>query len=243
MFKNAFYFLSMLVLFASAPAHGKTKQFPSALDSLHFSCYWQPEFADSLPCRLTFLHDTLEITTRGGFTLWRKERLSGNIEISYSACVMDEGKPGDRLSDLNCFWMASDPLFPKDVLKRSPWRKGVFEKYYSLRMYYLGYGGNRNSTTRFRKYDGDWEAFSQKNIRPNILTEYTDSAHLLKPNRWYNIRIVCRGNRIQYFMDNELLVDYEDNQALKSGWFGFRTTWARVRITEFRVEKIEGSRN
>jgi Domain of unknown function (DUF6250) len=235
--------VSVFVLFFlsfSYQIQGKQKmqEVPSGLRQSQFSYFWQVEADNSQPYKLTHLHDTLEITTRGGFTLWRKQKLSGDIEISYFACVMDERHEGDRLSDLNCFWMATDPIFPKNIFKRGKWRNGVFEKYYSLQMYYLGYGGNSNSTTRFRKYDGNWAAFSEKNARPEILSEYTDSTHLLKPNHWYYIRIVSKGNRIQYYMDNELLVDFEDKQPLRSGWFGFRTTWARVRITNFQTKNL-----
>lgn len=230
-------FLCSVFLFLF-PKNGHATGKSSGLDEPSFSLYWKSEVSESLPSQLTFFHDTLEIKTQGGFTLWRKEKMSGNIEISYSACVMDEGQGGDRLSDLNCFWMASDPLSPENIFERSQWRAGFFEKYYSLKMYYLGYGGNSNSTTRFRKYDGDWGAFSQTKKRPAVITEYTDSAHLLKPNHWYKIRIVCHNNRIQYFMDNELLVDYQDEQPLRSGWFGFRTTKARVRITEFQQKEL-----
>lgn len=232
------WYVALFFVLLMSQLKGKSGNESSGLSKSDFSRFWQVEADNSQPYKLTHLHDTLEIATRGGFTLWRKQKLSGDIEISYFASVMDEGREGDRLSDLNCFWMATDPIFPKDIFKRSGWRNGVFEKYYSLRMYYLGYGGNSNSTTRFRKYDGDWAAFSEKNLRPGILTEYTDSAHLLKPNHWYHIRIVCKGNRVQYYIDNELLVDFEDGQALHSGWFGFRTTWARVRITHFQTKNL-----
>ena len=50
--------------------------------------------------------------------------MSGNVTIEYDACVAVEGKPGDRLSDLNCFWMASDPK-ASDIWKRMNWRNGV----------------------------------------------------------------------------------------------------------------------
>ena len=57
--------------------------------------------------------------------------MSGNVTIEYDACVAVEGKPGDRLSDLNCFWMASDPK-ASDIWKRMNWRNGVFVNCYSL---------------------------------------------------------------------------------------------------------------
>lgn len=93
--------------------------------------------------------------------------MSGNVTIEYDACVAVEGKPDDRLSDLNCFWMASDPK-ASDIWKRMNWRNGVFVNCYSLQLYYLGYGGNYNSTTRFRRYDGNEAAVTDEKVRPAI---------------------------------------------------------------------------
>jgi hypothetical protein len=81
--------------------------------------------------------DTCELVAPKGLTLWRKEKMTGNTTIEYDACVMDEGRQGDRLSDLNCFWMAQDPK-AKDIWARMAWRSGVFTRCYSLQMYYMG---------------------------------------------------------------------------------------------------------
>ena len=204
----------------------------SALNSRAFNRYWEVE-SESPDYTIAFCGDTVEIIAPKGFTLWRKEKMSGNVCIEYDACVMDEGKPGDRLSDLNCFWMASDPRFPNDILKRKKERNGIFNNHYALQMYYVGYGGNGNTTTRFRRYDGDARGISDAAARPAILREYTDPEHLLQANRWYHIRISREGNRIRYFIDGRRLVDFRDAEALTSGWFGFRTTQSRVRITNF----------
>ncbi len=198
-----------------------------------FKTYWTIEAQEN---EINFVNDTIEIIAKKGFTMWRNEELSGNIEISYRACVMDEGKEGDRLSDLNCFWMARDPENPGDIFRRSGWRGGVFGRYYSLNMYYLGYGGNSNTTTRFRKYNGDFDSFQDSGSRPEVLQEYTDSENLLVPNRWYTVRIVCTGGKVQYYMDDKLLVDFTDDNPYTSGWFGFRTTQSRVKLTDFTIK-------
>lgn len=52
---------------------------------------------------------TLEILDAAGCTAWWSERLTAPIEITYEVTVVDQGGPQDRLSDLNCFWMAQDP--------------------------------------------------------------------------------------------------------------------------------------
>ena len=204
----------------------------SGLNAKEFKQYWTVE-SESPDYNIAFQNDTLEILAPKGLTLWRKEKMTGDITIEYDACIMDEGKPGDRLSDLNCFWMASDPLYPDDIWKRANWRQGIFKHCYSLQMYYVGYGGNYNSTTRFRRYDGDYEAVEKDNKLPAILKEYTDKAHLLEPNQWYHIKISTKGNQTCYYINGKRLVDFRDPNPHRSGWFGFRTTVARARITNF----------
>ena len=205
----------------------------SGLSKKEFNKYWMIE-SESPEYSVKHLEDTLEIISPKGLTLWRKEKMQGNVVIEYDACVMNEGRPEDRLSDLNCFWMASDPKHPDNLKKRMAWRSGIFVRSYSMQLYYVGYGGNHNSTTRFRRYDGDETGITDKNARPAILKEYTDSAHLLTPNKWYHIRLESKNGRVTYTINGEQLVDFRDAQPLNEGWFGFRTTLSRTRIANFR---------
>lgn len=207
----------------------------SAFSPELFNTFWTIEAQEN---EIKFWNDTIEINARKGFTMWRNEEYSGNIEITYKACIVDEGGDNDRVSDLNCFWMSQDPMHTNDIFKRSSWRDGVFGRYYSLNMYYMGYGGNNNTTTRFRKYDGDYDSFQKGKKRPDIITEYTDAEHLLKPNHWYTIKILSNGKKIHYYIDGKLIVDYVDEAPYTSGWFGFRTTEARVRLTDFAVKRL-----
>ncbi len=224
-------FLGGLML-CTVPQVKAQNQQPSALNAKQFARYWTVE-SEAPDYKLSFLGDTLEILSPKGLTLWRNEQMSGQVVIEYDACVMDEGKPGDRLSDLNCFWMASDPKYPNDIFKRKKERNGVFLNSYALQLYYVGYGGNSNKTTRFRRYDGNEQGITDATARPAILREYTDADHLLKANKWYHIRITNEGNRVCYYIDGKRLVDFRDASPLTSGWFGFRTTLSRTRITNF----------
>ena len=209
-------------------------QAQSGLNKRQFSKYWQVE-SESPGYKVTFLGDTCEIMSPKGLTLWRKEKMKKGMTVEYNACVMDEGKTGDRLSDMNAFWMASDP-HAKNIWKRANWRSGVFIRCYTLQMYYLGYGGNHNTTTRFRRYDGDETGVDNADKRPAILKEYTDKGHLLKPNHWYHIKIESTTEgRTRFYLDGECIVDYLDPQPLENGWFGFRTTLSRTRITDFKA--------
>lgn len=202
----------------------------SGLNKRQFTKYWQVE-SESKDYHVSFRGDTCELISPKGLTLWRKEKMHQGMTLEYDACVVDEGQAGDRLSDMNCFWLASDPQ-ARNLWERAAWRSGIFTRCYTLQMYYLGYGGNHNTTTRFRRYNGDEAAVEDSARRPAILKEYTDAAHLLKANHWYHIKIESTlSGRTRFYVDGECIVDYLDPQPLKNGWFGFRTTLSRTRIT------------
>ena len=110
--KNLFLFLFLLVVFTSKAQDNRV----SGLNSRQFTKYWKVE-SESPDYKVTFQGDTAEIVSPKGLTLWRKEKMSGKVTIEYDACVVVESD-GDRLSDLNCFWMASDPQYPDNLWKR-----------------------------------------------------------------------------------------------------------------------------
>ncbi len=245
-FHNLYYMVSgCLLCLASSCTSGKsgdnagnlptdTTQYVSGLNIADFDKYWLVE-SESPDYKVTFQGDTAEIISPKGLTLWRKEAFTAPVTIEYDASVVLETSD-DRLSDLNCFWMASDPHVPDgDILTRLQERQGIFLNCYSLQLYYMGYGGNHNSTTRFRRYDGNEEGITDAEKRPSILVEYTDSAHLLQPNHWYHIKLSNVADTVRYYIDGEKLVEYIDPQPLKKGYFGFRTTLSRTRITNFQV--------
>lgn len=210
--------LAAALLTVSASGQGN-----SGLNPKQFSKYWQVE-SESPDYKVSVSNDGVcEIVAPKGLTLWYKQKMSGNVVIEYDAKVFKENDT-DRLSDMNCFWMASDPK-AADVFKHSRERGGVFANCSQMQLYYVGYGGNSNSTTRFRRYNGE--------PSPALVKEYTDADHLLKPNRWYHIKLVSVDGRVQYWVDGELLFDYADSDPYTSGWFGFRTTWSRTAIRNF----------
>lgn len=179
---------------------------------------------------VVFCDDTIEIRTSAGLTLWRRRPMSVPFTLEYEAMVVVRDST-DRLSDLNCFWLASDPSVPDgSVFARLRERNGLFAHASSLQLYYVGYGGNWNTTTRFRRYNGQ--------PQPSLLCEYTDTAHLLRPNEWYHVRIEATASRARYYINEELLFDYADPQPLTHGWFGFRTTWSHCLLRGFKVVSI-----
>jgi hypothetical protein len=95
----------------------------------------------------------LDIDAADGVTIWYRQRLKGPVAIDYDVMAVAEGGAHDAVSDVNAFWMARDPRVKRgSVLARR--RDGAFASYDDLETYYVGIGGNRNSTTRMRRYVG-----------------------------------------------------------------------------------------
>jgi hypothetical protein len=161
----------------------------------------------------------------GGATVWLDNPLSGNILISFTRRVVVDGGKNDRLSDLNAFWMARDPG-RENLFTRS----GKFEDYDDLSMYYVGIGGNRNTTTRLRRY-GDG--------RRELVGEHTDTAHLLAPNRDYRIEIAVYDGCTRVRVDGDTWFTYRDPHPLASGYLGLRTTWSRQTVDDLTIRQLE----
>lgn len=181
--------------------------------------------------------DTLEIVAPAGLTLWYAEPLRGCYRISYDAQVLLEGGPHDRLADLNCFWAASDPAHPDDFFARSAWRGGVFRRYNSLNLFYVGYGGNDNTTTRFRRYRGTRFGAPDEEVKP-LLGEYTDPAHLLRPDRWVHLEISVAPDRTTYSADGVVLFSSALAPCEGAGYFGLRLLANHTRISGFKIEYL-----
>lgn len=179
--------------------------------------------------------DTLEISTPKGLTVWYKPRLTGSYEINYRACMPMQGDSNERLSDLNCFWGANDPQHPDNLFSRSVYRKGFFPNYKTLTLLYVGYGGNHNSTTRFRQYYSGLPGQDDKEVRP-VIKEYSDPEHLLKPGKWYHIRIVVKKNVTRFYVNDELLFTRKLKPGEADGNFGLRLLQNHVLITGFQVK-------
>lgn len=171
----------------------------------------------------------LVIEDRNGCTVWLNRRLLCPVKISFRAKLIQQGGPCDRVSDLNCFWMATDPKSPEGLLRPGHSRDGRFASYDSLKTYYVGCGGNNNTSTRFRRYSGDGQ-------RP-LLPEHDLSASrfLLEGNKDYLIEIFSREKSIEYRRDGVVFFRWEDPAPLQEGWFGFRTVYSHLEIRDFSV--------
>lgn len=187
---------------------------------------WVPEVQDKPGSYVTIEDGKLIADVQGGATIWFKHKLKGNILIEYERKVVIADGPNDRLSDMNMFWMANDPensnLFTRD---------GVFARYHPLLLYYAGIGGNGNTTTRFRKYDGTGQRI--------LHAGYSDEEHLLKPNKTYLVQIVVHTNSTSLYLDGENYFSFTDKNPLKSGYFGFRLVKSHQAMDNFKVYRLK----
>jgi len=175
----------------------------------------------------------LEIDDAKGCTVWLREKFEGPLMIEYEAVIIKKDGPHDRGSDLNCFWMAQDLEHVDDIFANSQKRGGRFSNYDSLRLYYVGYGANHNTTTRFRRYTGTGE-------RP-ILPEHdlSDAKYMLKYNVPIKIQLIADGERVAYILDGEVIYDIRDPEPYTEGWFGFRTVHNHMTVDNFKVYRIK----
>lgn len=177
--------------------------------------------------------DTLVIEDAEGASVWLKQKLRSPVQIEYDVTVVARGGPHDRVSDVNCFWMASDPKAPDGCpFGAGRGRSGTFTEYDSLQTYYVGMGGNTNTTTRFRRYEGS----GAKPLRPEYDLRTPDV--LLEGNHTYHLKIVARAGAAEFWRDGRRLFSFTDPAPLREGWFAFRTVKSHLEIRNFRITGI-----
>lgn len=220
---NSVWLSALLAGCATAPRDAP----PDALASLD---RWHIE-AESPDAKVTLAGRVLDIDTPAGITVWLDRELTGPVEITFDATAIAAGGPNDQVSDLNVFWMATNVDGTVPVHAKS--RSGRFADYNDLLTYYVGLGGNRNTTTRFRRYIGDPQ------IRP-LLPEHDLSAPdvLLVPNRRQTITLIAAGGHIEYRRDGRTLFSFEDAAPYRRGWFALRSTHSHWRIENLRIRQL-----
>ena len=180
---------------------------------------------------VAFNTTSLEIKDTAGSTIWYRTKLTSPLEINYSISVINDDDKNYRVSDLNCYWMANESNEDVAPYQSHTRRHGAFSEYDSLYTYYVGYGGNNNSTTRFRRYDGT----KNRPLLPE--NDLRDQKHLLIGNHTYHIKLICKNNLTEYWCDGEKIFSFHDPKPLKSGWFAFRLLKNHVVVTDFKVSE------
>lgn len=193
--------------------------------------------AHSLETTVKLDGNVIEIITPKGFTMWYDKPLAGCYRICYKAMLPDNCCKRDRVSDLNCFWGAKDPDAEGDLYRKASYRQGFFQRYKTLCLFYVGYGGNYNGTTRFRKYYGGGPDVNDSIARP-LIAEYTDADHLLKPNKWHLVEIEVKPGLTTYSVNGERLFSSEVEPGECDGRFGFRLLENHTFIKDFTVEQL-----
>ena len=223
--------LAGLATFAASPAVAKPIEPDRRGRRLHADNFrrgldqWTIE--TEKPAQVTAHGGVLDIDTPAGLTLWFRPELVGPVMIEYEAQAVSESGPNDRVSDLNAFWMA------RDAGGQSPLthpRSGAFADYDTLQTYYVGQGGNGNTSTRFRRYVG------RPGDRPLLPQhDHATADELLVPNRWQTVRLIADGELIQYWNNGRKLLELRDTEPYARGWFGLRTTQSHLQVRRFRV--------
>jgi hypothetical protein len=220
------------LLFVGCGHHPAPSKSDSGLlyrDDFHDLANWHIEAEQ--PGRISASNGVLDIDVPAGVTLWFKSRLEGPLSVEFEATAVAEGGPNDQVSDLNVFWMANNVDGQQPVFAHV--RSGKFEEYNALLTYYVGLGGNRNSTTRMRRYIGDPVL---RPLRPGY--DLADPQYLLVPNKPQTIRLLANGKVIEYWRDGTRIFHMEDDAPYENGWFGFRTTYSHLRISKLRIRRL-----
>jgi hypothetical protein len=186
------------------------------------------------PGTVTASNGVLDVDVPAGTTVWFRQELQGPVMIQYEATVVSAGGPNDRVSDLNCFWMATDPKSPHDIFARP--RTGAFAGYNTLDMYYVGLGGNGNKTTRFRRYIGD--AVERPLLPGNDLSVAQHPQVGIVANKSQHVTLIADGSLIQYWRDGVKIFEMIDPQPYTKGWFGIRTTKDHMQVRNLRIVRL-----
>jgi hypothetical protein len=168
----------------------------------------------------------LVVDVPAGATIWLSEKFTGPLLIEYDVTAVDAGGPTDRVSDLNCFWMATDSRGEFFDVERT----GQFNSYHPLRCYYVGFGGHDNTKTRFRRYIGDAE------LRP-LLAEHDLSSPVIEPNRTYRVSLLADGSRVEYRLDGKPIFTINDQNPYTTGRFGLRTVRNHLTLDNLTITR------
>lgn len=195
----------------------------------------------------------LDIVQPSGATLWFRQKFSGDYEITFSATPVPITFAGtqfvDRISDLNMFWNAVDPRIASGDPTQNSF-DGSLNAYNPVKLYYVGYGANGNTTTRLRRNDGT-------DSRPQITGYATPAsataddraggmtaATTLVANQPTRVRIVSRAATatdaatLKWYANDVLVFTHADPTPYGEGWFALRTTTSHWQIRDFKVTRL-----
>jgi len=203
-----------------------------------------------------------------GCTIWFKKKLRTRTVITYDVMspAADPAIKGMEPSDLNQFWMASDPEDREGGLFDAKRYTGGFLSYHKMHGYYASTGGGRNSTTRFRRYPREVDGKPADHLA--LSARDGDKAFMIIPDKVMEVQLVAYDDVVQYIVDGKLVyevggddavqVEFLDDKgrkakreatysskdfpAYKEGFFGFRMVKTHHVYSNFRVHALEPAR-
>ena len=165
---------------------------------------------------------SLLIQARKGMTIWLLRPLQGSYAFSLDRTVLPSA-PACRLSDMNFFWAAHEPDSTLPHI-----RDGALAAYNSLVLLYAGIGGNTNTTTRFRWYDGSGARL--------LLQESTRPEDLLQAAHKYHITLLVNKNTSTVFIDGKKVFS-RNTPPGPAGYFGIRTVGSCQILDHFTLHQ------
>ena len=165
---------------------------------------------------------SLFIQAHKGMTLWLLHPLAGNYTLTLDRTLLPSA-PACRLSDMNFFWAAHEP---DGTLPRV--RDGALASYNTLVLLYAGIGGNANTTTRFRWYDGSGARL--------LLQESTQPQDLLQAAHTYHFTLRVNKNTSTILMDGKKVFAHT-LPAGPAGYFGIRTVGSCQTLDHFTLHQ------
>jgi hypothetical protein len=102
-----------------------------------------------------------------------------------------------------------------------------------MKTYYVGQGGNSNTTTRFRRYIGE---LSNRPLLPEY--DLAGKENLLTANVWQKVRLVACFGLIEYWRDGVRVFKYEDGEPYGRGYFGIRTTKNHMEVRGVEIRRL-----
>lgn len=165
---------------------------------------------------------SLYLQARKGMTIWLLRSLSGTYTLSFERTILSSS-PSCRLSDMNFFWAAHEQ---NNALPHI--RDGALTSYNNLILFYAGIGGNTNTTTRFRWYNGS-------GMR-QLLQESTQEKDLLQADHTYHITLTVSKETTTFLIDGKTVFSQTAKPG-PAGYFGIRTVGSCQKLNNFTLRE------
>ena len=203
-----------------------------------------------------------------GCTVWFKKKLKTRTAITYEVvCPAPASESRDLApSDLNQFWMATDPADAGRGLFDAERYDGGFGSYDKMHGYYASTGGGRNTTTRFRRYPRQVDGKPADHLA--LTGRDGQEEFMIAPDKVMKVQLVAYDDVIQYIVDGKLIyevapgeevqVESRDGKGAKvskpagydeeafpsyrEGFFGFRMVRTHHLYSNFRVHELKPAR-